>query len=153
MLQEDQRLQRVMRELGGTQGAGFSWSAVAKKLGGGRTGKSCRLRYIFLTSASLHCLQLYRATSAHRALTNVIGPFNPARALRLPAFDIVSAHHRWYNQLSPNLKREPFDHQEDVLIIQVSYVHWPMACFVMDFDASGASSGPNPMVYDLADAF
>lgn len=44
MLQEDQRLQRVMRELGGTQGAGFSWSAVAKKLGGGRTGKSCRLR-------------------------------------------------------------------------------------------------------------
>ncbi|CAK0779850.1 hypothetical protein CVIRNUC_004870 [Coccomyxa viridis] len=66
--EEDQRLQRVMRELGGTQGAGFSWSAVAKKLGGGRTGKSCRLR--------------------------------------------------WYNQLSPNLKREPFDHQEDVLIIQ-----------------------------------
>ncbi len=78
MLQEDQRLQRVMRELGGTQGAGFSWSAVAKKLGGGRTGKSCRLRYIFLTSASRHCLQQHRAALAHRALAGVIGPFNPA---------------------------------------------------------------------------
>ena len=65
----------------------------------------------------------------------------------------MSAHHRWYNQLSPNLKREPFDHQEDVLIIQVSYVHWSMACFVMECDASGASPGPNPMVYGLADAF
>jgi hypothetical protein len=43
-LQEDARLQAVMADLGGTQGAGFSWSAVAKKLGGGRTGKSCRLR-------------------------------------------------------------------------------------------------------------
>ena len=64
----------------------------------------------------------------------------------------MSAHHRWYNQLSPNLKREPFDHQEDVLIIQVSYVHWSMACFVMECDASGASPGPNPMVYGLADA-
>ncbi len=43
-LQEDRRLQKVMTELGGTSGTGFSWSAVAKRLGGGRTGKSCRLR-------------------------------------------------------------------------------------------------------------
>ncbi|EIE19316.1 hypothetical protein COCSUDRAFT_44671 [Coccomyxa subellipsoidea C-169] len=66
--EEDRRLQKVMSELGGTSGTGFSWSAVAKRLGGGRTGKSCRLR--------------------------------------------------WFNQLCPTLKREPFSSQEDQIVIQ-----------------------------------
>ncbi|CAL8468298.1 g7838 [Coccomyxa elongata] len=66
--EEDRRLQKVMTELGGTSGTGFSWSAVAKRLGGGRTGKSCRLR--------------------------------------------------WFNQLSPTLKKEPFSPQEDQIVIQ-----------------------------------
>ncbi|BDA43753.1 probable transcriptional activator Myb at N-terminal half [Coccomyxa sp. Obi] len=66
--EEDRRLQKVMSELGGTSGTGFSWSAVAKRLGGGRTGKSCRLR--------------------------------------------------WFNQLSPTLKKEPFSPEEDQIVIQ-----------------------------------
>lgn len=33
---------------------------------------------------------------------------------------------RWYNQLSPNLKREPFDYQEDLFIIQVRLHALPM---------------------------
>ena len=44
-VQEDRRLCEILHELGGCKNPGFSWSDVAKTLGGGRTGKSCRLRW------------------------------------------------------------------------------------------------------------
>ena len=44
-VQEDRRLCEVLQELGGCKRPGFSWSDVAKTLGGGRVGKSCRLRW------------------------------------------------------------------------------------------------------------
>ena len=56
-----------MRELGGKEGAGFSWSSVAKRLGGGRTGKSCRLRYTLELPPRLRHGYFCR----HVAVTNV----------------------------------------------------------------------------------
>ncbi|KAK9839313.1 hypothetical protein WJX81_007192 [Elliptochloris bilobata] len=66
--EEDRRLCEILHELGGCKNPGFSWSDVATTLGGGRTGKSCRLR--------------------------------------------------WYNQLSPDVKKEAFSADEDAVIIK-----------------------------------
>ena len=50
--QEDQRLCEILRNLGGAKKQpGFSWSDVARTLGGRRTGKSCRLRWRATPSA------------------------------------------------------------------------------------------------------
>lgn len=115
-----------MRELGGKEGAGFSWSSVAKRLGGGRTGKSCRLRYTFEPPARIG----HGCRCRNLAVTNV--PLLRHRHNPNPGHGACwrsepsLAQCRWYNQLSPNLKREPFDHQEDLLIIQVRLHALPM---------------------------
>ncbi len=57
--EEDRRLCEILHELGGCKNPGFSWSDVAKTLGGGRTGKSCRLRWCGLApgrGAGVACL-------------------------------------------------------------------------------------------------
>ncbi|KAK9822182.1 hypothetical protein WJX81_007391, partial [Elliptochloris bilobata] len=68
--EEDRRLCEILQALGGAKKQpGFSWSDVARTLGGRRTGKSCRLR--------------------------------------------------WYNQLSPEIKKDAFTSEEDAMILKV----------------------------------
>ncbi len=77
-----------MRELGGKEGAGFSWSSVAKRLGGGRTGKSCRLRYTLAELRAPGTPGIGYMCSDQPALTAAIG-ITQTRATCMPAISIL----------------------------------------------------------------
>ncbi len=77
-VQEDQRLCEILQQLGGCKSPGFSWSDVARALGGGRVGKSCRLRWCELgpsqkswVCAGLHAFALRRAVPAPGATSSL----------------------------------------------------------------------------------
>ncbi len=53
-MQEDVHLCAILEALGGPKKEpGFSWTEVARTLGGGRNGKSCRLRWCAARPLSL----------------------------------------------------------------------------------------------------
>jgi hypothetical protein len=53
-MQEDIHLCAILEALGGPKKEpGFSWTEVARTLGGGRNGKSCRLRWCAARPLSL----------------------------------------------------------------------------------------------------
>lgn len=85
--QEDVLLRRLIKEHGVKK-----WSSVAEGISG-RSGKSCRLRYV---------------VAGRRHLTT----FGQCCTLYL-------LFCRWYNQLCPHLKKESFDEDEDCVIIKV----------------------------------
>lgn len=88
--QEDVVLVRLVEEHGTK-----NWSIIAKGIPG-RTGKSCRIRYVPTPS---EIPRLARVCSMH------------ARG------------HRWYNQLAPDLRKDPFTPEEDEIIIRVGAIH------------------------------
>ena len=84
--QEDVLLRRLIKEHGVKK-----WSSVAEGVPG-RSGKSCRLRYL---AGRRHWTTFYSSV-----------------------YHIYSFC-RWYNQLCPHLKKESFDEDEDCVIIKV----------------------------------
>jgi len=97
--QEDQRLCEVMQqERGGCKQPGFSWSQVARKLGGRRSGKSCRLRWCGLGPGQ---------DSWGRACRPVCAGAAP------------SCSGARCNQLSPDVRKAAFSAEEDKVILKV----------------------------------
>ena len=87
-----------------------NWSVIARGIPG-RTGKSCRLRYIRRLTPFLR--PFHAANVASRCLSHTHS--HPPEKTTFITF--ASTSRRWYNQLSPELKRGPFEAEEDRTII------------------------------------
>ena len=92
-MQEDTLLKRLIAQHGTT-----NWSLIAKFVPG-RSGKSCE--YYSVSDVCANCCAVLRAG------TNSM-------------FTLRAGRLRFYNQLQPCLKKEPFSAKEDAYIIQVS---------------------------------
>ena len=52
---------------------------------------------------------------------------------------------RWFNQLCPTLKREPFSQQEDLLVVQVSRPQAPWPCILQHWPRIAPAVNPSTL--------